>query len=155
MTISEAYQILGLEYTADNQTLRKKYFDLRKEYYLAKNCDEINNVDMAARIVHSCIMKKQQSIKPTATSQESQEYEFYEHMYETPKATIPFEQILRNEIILNNAKYQIRDYLMSLISNLDYVYDLDKLKQFIDNNGLNAIININEESTEKDINRLT
>lgn len=149
MTIPEAYQLLGLDYNADAETLRKKAFELRKKYYLEKNNSAINQLDIATRVISSCIEEKQQSTLSKTINSEPHEYEFYEHMYDKPKSTIPFEQILQNEIVLNNAKHQIRDYLVSLISSLDYIYDLDKLQQFINNSGLSSIISVDEKKSDK------
>lgn len=150
MTIPEAYQLLGLDYNADVETLRKTAFDLRKKYYLENNNLAINQLDMATRIISACIDKKQQAfLHKTELAKETQEYEFYEHMYDRPKSAIPFEQLLHDEIILNNAKHQIRDYLLSLITSLDYIYDLDKLQQFIDSRDLSSLISIDGKASNK------
>ncbi|MEI3529543.1 MAG: hypothetical protein V8Q75_00530 [Bacilli bacterium] len=149
MTIPEAYQLLGLDYNADAETLRKKAFELRKKYYLEKNNSAINQLDIATRVISACVEKKQHSTLFKTVNPEPHEYEFYEHMYDKPKSTIPFEQILQNEIILNNAKHQIRDYLVSLITGLDYIYDLDKLQQFINSSGLSSIISIERKTPDK------
>ena len=108
----------------------------------------MTELETAERIVRNCIVYKQQN-KLNIDQKPEKEYEFYEHMYDMPKATIPFEQLLEEEIKLNVDKEKIRKYLLSLVNNLDYIYDLDKLRQFAEESGLETILEQAENNNKK------
>lgn len=148
MTIIEAYTILGLKFTSDLEELRKNYSYLRTDKELKNDLEAMTELETAERIVRNCIIYKQQN-KFNVASKSEKEYEFYEHMYDMPKATIPFEQLLKEEIKLNVAKEKIRKYLLSLVNNLDYIYDLDKLRQFVEESGLKTILEQAENNNKK------
>lgn len=148
MTIIEAYTLLGLKFTSDLEELGEKYSYLMANKALKNDLEAVTELETAERIVRKCIIYKQQS-KFNVESKSEKEYEFYEHMYDMPKATIPFEQLLNEEIKLNVAKEKIRKYLLSLVNNLDYIYDLDKLRQFVEESGLKTILEQAENNNKK------
>lgn len=138
MTIPEAYAMLNLDYKSSINDFRQNYFNLRKEAHLSGNLDLQTKIDMAARIVKNCMEYKEEN-KPEIVSQD-EEYEFYEHMYDNPKSEIPFEELLKREVTLNNAKTQIRQMLLTMAKDMDYIYDLDTLREYIETNGLMQLI---------------